>query len=159
LLLGFLDGSYKTQVGRSHEDPGVRNPFEEELTRSISQLLDDLQPTTVLLPLGLLHGDHQSTRKAALACIRTRPEIDALVYVDLPYGIAFEEVARRQFDEIADSGCGLDDRSEAPELSDAKLRAANCCRSQLPLLEAAFGRRLRESFEPGVERLVGVRAR
>ena len=105
LVLGFLDGSfYKERAGRWHEAGNAGNSFEAHLTRSIDEVLDDLDPDACLLPLGLLHPDHIVTRRAALISLRGRPQVRSMVYLDLPYGIAFEAAALEQIEELAGAG-------------------------------------------------------
>ncbi len=153
--LGFLDGAYKSVAGRPHQDPGVEGPFGPALVRSISQLFDELTPTTCLFPLGLLHPDHRVTRRAALEVLSRHDSIDALGYLDLPYGIAFGEAAQELQDRLYPHGADVVVTAEAtPTRAIRKRRAVECYRSQLPLLHASFGDRLAESFDPGAERLL-----
>lgn len=153
-LLGFLDGAYKARAGRSHEDPGANRSFEEELSRSINGLLDEVRPDECLIPVGLLHPDHIATRRAALDSLRARPNIRTTLYLDLPYAIASEAAARDQLDAIVASGVPLsEDPVPPPSTGEVKKRAAGCYRSQLPLLEKVFGGMLWRSLEPGAERL------
>lgn len=157
-VLGYLDGSYKAAVGRPHADLDVVGSFEEELTRSISGVLDGVRPETCLVPLGILHDDHVTTRKAAIAALRHRPAIRVRFYLDLPYGLAFGPVAGELADQLAVEPAGHPDRPRTtPGPPSPKVRALACYRSQLPLLEVAFGDSLRASFDSGAERLFRFR--
>jgi LmbE family N-acetylglucosaminyl deacetylase len=153
-LLGFLDGAYKARAGRSHEDPDADGSFEEELSRSINGLLDEVRPEKCLVPVGLIHPDHIATRRAALDSLRARPTIRSMLYLDLPYAMASEQAARDQLDAIIATGVQLsEDPGPGPSTGEVKVRAAGCYRSQLPLLEKVFGETLWRSLEPGAERL------
>jgi LmbE family N-acetylglucosaminyl deacetylase len=157
LVLGFLDGAYKSAVGRPHQDPGIALPFQAALAGSIGRLLDELTPTACVFPLGLLHPDHQVTQRAAREALACRDGIDALCYLDLPYGIAFDGLAREELDRLAPHGADAVVTAETgPIITGSKRRAVKCYRSQLPLLRTSFGDRLAESFDPGAERLVRV---
>jgi LmbE family N-acetylglucosaminyl deacetylase len=156
VLLGFLDGSYKERVDRAHEDRSVVGGFEEVLTDRLGQLLDERSPEWCLFPLGLLHPDHVVTRRAAVSSLAARPAIRAMSYLDLPYGIAFEEAARAG----AEAMPGRLDAEHPPEtvtaevLADTRGRkrlATGSYRSQLPLLRQSFGPALEASLEPGAE--------
>ncbi len=155
--LGFLDGAYKDRVGRCHERGDRGASFDMELTGAIARLLDDAGPQVCLIPLGLLHPDHIATRTAALAALVDRPAIEALVYLDLPYGIAFREAAAQQVEAMAAAGFPLVESVEpGPPSPSLKRRAASAYRSQLPLLEVSFGATLQESLNPEAERLFRI---
>jgi LmbE family N-acetylglucosaminyl deacetylase len=153
--LGFLDGDYKAVVGRPHEETGVSGSFDTALIGAVGRLLDDLDPETVLFPLGLVHPDHVATRQAALACLRARPGLPALAYLDLPYAMASGDVTDRQIRSLRASGVDLSEPVQGPD-GPAKERAAACYRSQLPLLTTVFGQRLHDSLDARSERLVPV---
>jgi LmbE family N-acetylglucosaminyl deacetylase len=153
--LGFLDGDYKAAVGRPHEETGVSGSFDAALIEAVGRVLDDLRPQTVLFPLGLVHPDHVATRQAALACLRVRPELAALAYLDLPYALAYGGAADQQIRSLRTSGVGLSDPIRGED-GPSKERAATCYRSQLPLLATVFGGRLHASLDAGAERLVAV---
>jgi LmbE family N-acetylglucosaminyl deacetylase len=156
--LGFLDGSfYKSEVGRPHERPGAGHSFEDALALTVGELVDELRPDACLVPLGLLHPDHIATHRAALRSLKARPKTPVIFYLDLPYGIASEQAAQDRIDGLAASGIGLSPLPDAgsPPAA-AKLRAADCYRSQLPLLEDSFGDSLWASFDPGAERLFKI---
>jgi LmbE family N-acetylglucosaminyl deacetylase len=157
--LGFLDGwYYKSEVGHPHERPDIGPSFEDALALAVGELVDELRPDACLVPLGLLHPDHIATHRAALTSLRARPETPVIFYLDLPYGIASEQAARGRIDGLATSGIGLTalpDPGSPP--ARAKRRAADCYRSQLPLLEDSFGQSLWASFDPDAERLLRIR--
>jgi LmbE family N-acetylglucosaminyl deacetylase len=155
--LGFLDGAYKELVGRCHERPDRSRSFDQELAAAIAGLLEDVRPQVCLIPLGLLHPDHIATRTAALTALMDRPAIEPLVYLDLPYGIAFREAAAEEMETMAASGLPLIESVEpGPPSSSLKRRAASSYRSQLPLLEVNFGAALQESLGPDAERLFRI---
>jgi hypothetical protein len=90
-----------------------------------------------------------------VACLRARPELPALAYLDLPYGMAYGDVARGTIDSLRAAGVGLGD-PVGGEDGPAKARAAGCYRSQLPLLARVFGARLHASLDTRAERLLAV---
>lgn len=74
-ILGFLDDPYR----------GDDEPFEDDLERSIGELVDTLRPVACLVPLGFGHIDHRITGRAARQALVDRPWCELVVYVDLPY--------------------------------------------------------------------------
>ncbi len=156
--LGFLDGSfYKDEVGRPHERPEVGASFEDALALAVGELIDELRPEVCLVPLGLLHPDHVATHRGALRCLHSRPETPAVLYLDLPYGIAIERAAVDRIEALAASGTAVTPLADAgPPPVGTKLSAARCYRSQLPLLEGSFGDSLWASFDPDAERLFTI---
>jgi LmbE family N-acetylglucosaminyl deacetylase len=154
--LGFLDGGYKAEVGRPHQDPGGPGSFDVALTEAVGHLLEDARPRIVLFPLGLVHPDHVATRRAAVACLRHRPDLPAMAYLDLPYGMAFGDVAQGTIDSLRAEEVGLGDPVGGDD-GPAKARAVGCYRSQLPLLARVFGASLHASLDAGAERLLAVR--
>jgi LmbE family N-acetylglucosaminyl deacetylase len=155
LRLGFLDGDYKAQVGRPHEETGVTGSFDVALAEALGRLLDDLCPELVLFPLGLVHPDHVATRRAAVGCLRARPDVPALAYLDLPYGLAYGDVARRQIGSLQAAGVDLSEPVRGKD-GPAKARAAGSYRSQLPLLARVFGQPLHASLDARAEGLFTV---
>jgi LmbE family N-acetylglucosaminyl deacetylase len=134
-LLGFLDGDYKEMVGRPHEDGGVEGTFEETLAHSIETLLDHLRPVTLLLPLGLQHGDHIATGDAALMCLAEREWCRGYGYVDLPYAITTSQSVDQRVGELRARGfqfASYYTKTASPQ--NAKGAAVYCYSSQVPEL-------------------------
>ncbi len=71
--LDFLDSAY----GEAPQ-PG-------EVARSLQQVLLELSPDTVLLPLGLFHADHLLVHEAAARAVLALPGVRALAYEDALY--------------------------------------------------------------------------
>ncbi len=74
-----------------HAVYGYRGPTGEALVAAISSDLESLVGrlglSTWLVPLGLSHPDHQITAAGCLAVVDRHPEIDWLVYEELPYAV------------------------------------------------------------------------
>lgn len=72
-----------------HDPYGYRGPVDEELVDVIGDDLDRLVgrlgAPTWLIPLGIRHPDHELTAAACLNVAERHPEIDWLVYEELPY--------------------------------------------------------------------------
>ena len=79
-----------------------------------------------------------------------------MAYLDLPYGMAFGDVAQGTIDSLRAEEVGLGD-PVGGEDGPAKARAVGCYRSQLPLLAKVFGASLHASLDAGAERLLAVR--
>lgn len=73
------------------EDHDYRGPEGAELERAVISDLEDLVGrlglATWLVPLGLMHPDHRITAAACLAVAGNHPEVEWLVYEDLPYAV------------------------------------------------------------------------
>jgi LmbE family N-acetylglucosaminyl deacetylase len=72
--LGFLDNENRRQ-----------GETLAGLEQAIGALLDHIQPERCLVPLGVAHPDHIATGVAAHRAVADRPNVDAIVYADLPY--------------------------------------------------------------------------
>jgi LmbE family N-acetylglucosaminyl deacetylase len=119
---------------------GSTDPSEliRAVTVDLATLVDRSVLDTWIIPLGLSHPDHEITAAACLALVDQFPEIDWLVYEELPYAIyqpevvvgAIADLQAKGFDlRPADIG-GIPDRQR-------KRRVVNCYRSQLkPLGDA-----------------------
>jgi LmbE family N-acetylglucosaminyl deacetylase len=69
--------------------------FDESLQSAISQTINDVKPTSVFLPLGLIHPDHVALSKAGVALIPQFP-VAWYMYLDLPYGAGQRWVVMRR---------------------------------------------------------------
>lgn len=149
-LLGFLDVAYRS-AARCHEDVSVGEALDNELCRSIGSLIDDLEPTSCLVPLGIVHGDHIAVRVAALIVLEARGWCRAVIYADLPEKITFPDTVEERVREIR-LVAGLTDHSVPyPESAEPKVRAVGAYRSQAPLLDIAHPR-WRKALDVGSER-------
>lgn len=81
--LGLVDELYRR--------PAPAFAAYEELVSSIGCLIDDLRPRTCLFPVGLGSGvsDHELTRDASLAALRSRTWCHPIAYADLPYALNY----------------------------------------------------------------------
>jgi LmbE family N-acetylglucosaminyl deacetylase len=71
--LDFLDNAYH------------RCPAPDEAAAALRQVLLDLAPDTVLLPMGLFHADHLLAHEACMRAVRALPDARCAVYEDVPY--------------------------------------------------------------------------
>jgi LmbE family N-acetylglucosaminyl deacetylase len=122
LHLNYLDGQYHTQ----------RSPnFENGIHDDLSSIVRDY--STVLMPLGLLHPDHQlvSDISASLEMSATR-----VLYMDMPYGLFRYDAVVQRLHQL-----GMPNRwvAEVDEGSvQSKDDAVAHYRSQLPQVCRAF---------------------
>ena len=116
----------------------------------IERVLDSYEAERLLLPLGLLHGDHIETRNAALAVLRSHGGRGTTwcFYTDLPYGPRFPESIETAQSEIGQLGydVGPPRRDPISDL-DKKLEAVNCYESQVDPLFGASGFHVEQIFE------------
>ncbi len=126
LPLGGLDFQYGLQPERTRI-----------IREGIESALAELMPETCVIPLGLLHPDHEEVRRiAALVAANAHAPVDWIVYEDLPYGPndVLGEHHRVAFD--AYDGTGFQLTEIAPELGemDPKSGAVEGYKSQLRAL-------------------------
>lgn len=60
-------------------------PGEDDIARSLRQVLRALGPTPVLLPMGMFHADHLLVHRACLKALAHWPDRPALAYEDALY--------------------------------------------------------------------------
>jgi LmbE family N-acetylglucosaminyl deacetylase len=128
-ILGFCDHPYRSDA----------EPFEDDLERSIGQLVDELRPTSCFVPLGFGHVDHRITGRAARRALASRPWCEAVVYVDLPYKWMrrFRSELKGQRVRLA-----LERRVESsPSSAVPKREALACYPSQRALMSGTLWRR------------------
>jgi LmbE family N-acetylglucosaminyl deacetylase len=126
LPIGGLDFQYGPQPGRARI-----------IREGIESALADLMPKTCVIPLGLLHPDHEEVRRiAALVAANAHTPVDWVVYEELPYGPhdVLGEQHRAAFDAYHAAGFQLTEI--APELGemDVKSGAVEGYKSQLRAL-------------------------
>jgi LmbE family N-acetylglucosaminyl deacetylase len=104
-LLGFIDGEYRDGLGRCHEDISVIEPFEYALTAAIASTISELQPDLCIAPIGLAHGDHIITGRAARTALAEQTGCRLIVYADLPYVITNPQLVPDMVRQL--QSCGL----------------------------------------------------
>lgn len=92
--LGVLDGQYR-QVGR------------DTVHETLAPLLEEIQPSLVAIPLGLLHPDHIAVSDAAWtalerAALADRPTV--LLYEEMPYRVVDPQQAQYRLGRWGDRG-------------------------------------------------------
>lgn len=139
--LGHWDDQYR------HAVYGYRGPTGEAMVAAISSDLEGLVrrlgASTWLVPLGLSHPDHQITATASLAVAERHPEIDWLVYEELPYAVYEARRVERLRSRLEDRGFVLvpvedlvrTDRSDPDKRTDGsdpdKRTVVDCYTSQV----------------------------
>jgi LmbE family N-acetylglucosaminyl deacetylase len=126
LPVGGLDFQYGPQPERA-----------KIIREGIESAVADLMPKTCVIPLGLLHPDHEEVRRiATLVAASDHAPVDWIVYEELPYGPddVLGEHHRAAFDAYHAAGFQLTEI--APELGelDVKSGAVEGYKSQLRAL-------------------------
>jgi LmbE family N-acetylglucosaminyl deacetylase len=93
--LAFLDEGYGD------------SPAVEEIAQSLAEQVDLKSPSTVLVPLGLMHADHERVGAASRLLITDRPHIRWIVYGDLPYRLEHPESSTERRREVETQGLRL----------------------------------------------------
>jgi LmbE family N-acetylglucosaminyl deacetylase len=95
-----------------HAVYGYRGPLGEELVQAVAadlgSVVDRLDLSTWLIPLGLMHPDHKITATACLAVVDRRPDLDWLVYGELPYAEFGGERVNRLLGRLRERGFQLE---------------------------------------------------
>ena len=124
---------------------GTRGPTEPSaLIGAVAQDLESLiagsATTTWAVPLGLAHPDHEITAAACLDVADNHPEVDWLVYEELPYAVYLPEKVLEAEANLRSRGFELQPAEgvEASGESPAKSRAVHRYRSQLQPLGQAI---------------------
>ncbi len=133
LHLDYWDAQYRCPTY------GYRGPagshLVEAIVESLTTCVRERRLHRWLIPLGILHPDHQTAATACLALVTDLPEIEWMVYEDLPYAAAFPEERSRAIRNLNSRGFLLDDQRDT-ELADltTKCTAVGCYRSQMRAL-------------------------
>ena len=125
---------------------GFRGATERSaLIRAVALDLESLVAasgsSTWAVPLGLAHPDHEVTAAACLEVAGNHPEIDWLVYEELPYAVYLPGTVLEAEVRLRARGFELQP-AEGVEVSvdvSSKRRAVSCYRSQLQPLGEAIG--------------------
>jgi LmbE family N-acetylglucosaminyl deacetylase len=141
--LAHWDWQYRTPV-YGYDGPAGRDELARDVAADLALVIERHDFATGVIPLGLVHPDHQATAHACLAIARSHPEIEWLVYEDLPYTLEFPGEADKTRCRLRDRGLGLTDTAlaEAPSAQSTKRSAVCCYRSQLK----ALGDRVEQSI-------------
>ncbi len=86
--LNFWDGEYRSSAYGYQGATGA-GELAEAVARELEHLIDELSPSRWLIPLGVLHPDHQITADACMTLANGRPDVEWLVYEELPYAEEF----------------------------------------------------------------------
>ena len=115
--------------------PALLNEIDQKLARTVEQL----PFRTWLVPLGLWHGDHFKTAAACLRLARRRPDLNWVVYEELPYRIEVPNQVAEGRARLQAAGFGFQEvLVPPPERPSLKRAMVASYRSQLP----ALGRRV-----------------
>jgi LmbE family N-acetylglucosaminyl deacetylase len=138
LHLDHWDFQYRTSLY------GYGGPEGEELVERVAASLESVVTSQVvhrwLIPLGILHPDHQVTAAACLDVAYRLPDVEWILYEDLPYAVAFPDERRRALMEVERRRLAVGEAPEAgPSDPAAKAAAVACYRSQLEPLGGAVG--------------------
>jgi LmbE family N-acetylglucosaminyl deacetylase len=98
--LDFLDLPYREA---RHPDPGG-TISATDVAHHLMDLVHELAPTRVLIPLGLLHPDHVLTHEAGVLLRQSAPAVALWAYKDLPYGLARPDLVTSQLDGLLRRG-------------------------------------------------------
>lgn len=129
--LGEVDGGYHPDGGQQRDVTAVAARLESAL--------DELAPSAVAVPMGLLHPDHITTHDAALLVAARRDAWSWFCYEDHPYRFVPGALAWRVGELLRN---GLTPTPAAmPRRVDPRRTAAavSCYRSQLAALEEDWG--------------------
>ncbi len=91
LWLDFLDSQYG------------QTPSTDELCATLQQVLRELAPRPVLIPLGLFHSDHLLVHRACAAALRVPSGMPLLVYEDVPYR-SIDDLLQQRFEALREAG-------------------------------------------------------
>ena len=135
--LGHWDHQYRNPT-YGYPGPSVRADLVQAVGQDLEVLIDASAPTVWAIPLGLSHPDHEIAAEACLDVAQRLPDIDWLVYEELPYAVSLpdtvsEAVANlRSRGFVLESAVGIEVAVDIP----AKRRAVDCYRSQVGSLGA-----------------------
>lgn len=148
--LEFLDSAYR--AGRSPIDGGVVSAAQ--IAQRLEGLVDALAPARVLIPLGLLHPDHEMTHDAGTLLLTPSTGVELWAYKDLPYGEAYPDLVNAKLETLRSGGIAVRPMTIAPpQNAGAKRDAVGCYASQVTAVRDSLGAEAwRSSFVPGTER-------
>ncbi len=140
--LEFLDSPYR--AGRSPIDGGAISAVQ--IAERLADLVDALAPARVLIPLGLLHPDHELTHDAGALLLRTSARVELWAYMDLPYGDAYPDMVIAKVERLRSGGIAASALPIThPQHADAKRDAVGCYASQVDAVRESLGAEAWES--------------
>ncbi len=147
--LDFLDLPYR--ACRSAHGAGTL--AAAEIAGRLAELIEQLAPRLVLIPLGLLHPDHVLTHQAGVLLHQSAPSLTMWAYMDLPYGFAQPELVTSRLDDLRLGGVSTVPRAAgSPSHPERKSLAAACYASQVDPVRNDLGRDAwQRSLVPGSE--------
>ncbi len=139
--LEFWDNQYREA---RYDYGGPTTDLAERIAAALDSIIAEAGLERWLIPLGILHPDHQLAARAGLALVDDHPEIDWVLYEELPYATrclrdresALSQLAGRGYALEPDPGAALADRQTLKE------QVVSCYRSQL----TGLGDQVREAL-------------
>jgi LmbE family N-acetylglucosaminyl deacetylase len=130
--LAHWDWHYRIPI-YGYDGPAGRQELAQAVAADLALVIERQEFATWIIPLGLVHPDHQATADACLAIAGSHPEIEWLVYEDLPYTLEFPGEAQKTQRRLRDRGFRLQAMAagETPSGQSTKRSAVNCYRSQV----------------------------
>ena len=132
----------KLSAARRARSPRLRMPVQQALTHAFGEL----EPASVVAPLGLHHPDHRAVSSACLTMARGS-RLNWYLYLDMPYAQNFPRATRRRLAAVK-AIMELEDLRPVARVGDAKERAIREYRSQVPRLEAGLSTFARSFSDP-----------
>jgi LmbE family N-acetylglucosaminyl deacetylase len=135
--LDFLDRPYRD--GRAPEAGGEIRA--EDIAAQLAELVRELAPARVLIPMGVLHPDHELTHEAGALLLRSSPEVELWVYKDLPYGLAHPHLVGSRLERLRGRGLRVQPVDVATAAGAERKREATACyASQVDAVRDDLGR-------------------
>ena len=122
------------------DGPTERSALVGAVALDLESLIVGAASTIWAVPLGIAHPDHEVTAAACLEVAADHPEVDWLVYEELPYAVYLPRKVVRAVANLRSRGFELQPAEGLAIAADipGKTRAVNCYRSQLRPLGPAI---------------------
>ncbi len=132
--LDHWDHQYRNPT-YGYQGPTDSTELIRAITTDLARLVEGSALDTWIIPLGLSHPDHVITAAACLALVERFPDIEWLVYEELPYAVYQPEAVAGAMDDLRAQGFDLRPAGlgGVPEMQ-GKRRVVGCYRSQLKSL-------------------------
>ena len=117
-----------------------------QIAADVEVMVQELDVDAWLVPLGILHPDHRAVARACLEVAGTHPDVEWLVYEELPYATAFPDHRDEAVGRLQGRGFTVHPGADVgtPRNEEAKRRAVDAYRTQL------------EALGPGVEEAIAT---